>query len=183
MPTTLRSTCGELLPVLAFLAWALGMLLLIVGTAGTRSVEAPLTLEASRALPGDAATRVQDAGYDDQGFARDGSGWRLRRTPVGEARLRLPPAYRGSRDLYKVNLAILEAALFAPAVPARAVEPLSEDVAGLDLDGDGHVGGVVTLLSGLPGRYAGAAAGIPVRHHLLPAGAEIRLCPPRLWGR
>ncbi|MCA9691607.1 MAG: hypothetical protein KC636_18525, partial [Myxococcales bacterium] len=97
--------------------------------------------------------------------------------------IRLPPAFRetddgvASRAVYKINLAILEAAVSAPpgvatAALDRKVEPIDERVAQLDLDGDGAIRGVVTRLRGLPARYVGAAAAHPVRRGLYPEGVE-----------
>lgn len=115
-------------------------------------------------------------GFDDEGFARDGSGWRaFRYKPfpgtfwatngaTDDVMIRLPADFytgadgQPSRELYKINLAIAEAALtVADTVPdarlQREVEPVSEDLAGLDLDGDGRVGGFVSRLRGLPQEY------------------------------
>jgi len=115
-------------------------------------------------------------GFDEEGFARDGSWWRaFRYKPfpgtfwasngaTDDVMIRLPPDYytdaqgRLSRELYKINLAIAEAALTVSdtvedAQLEREVEPVSEDVAGLDLDSDGKVGGMVTRLRGLPREY------------------------------
>jgi hypothetical protein len=145
-----------------------------------------------------------DAGFDDEGFARDGSGWRaLRYKPfpgsfwptngsAGDVFIRLPPAFRAdaagvpSRDVYKVNLALLEAAVASPSQPpqegksalgspgaGREVEPVSELVAGFDLDADGALSGAVARIRRLPARYAGGAAGVPVRAWLLPQGTEL----------
>jgi len=54
----------------------------------------------------------------------------------------------------------------------RRVEPLDESAAGVDLDGDGQVGGTVSLIHGLPAHYAGAAANEPVRRYDYPVGTE-----------
>ncbi|WP_020651195.1 hypothetical protein [Solimonas variicoloris] len=134
------------------------------------------------------------AGFDEQGFARDGSRWRaFRYMPfpgtfwasngsADDVFIRLPAAFysdadgRYSVERYRVNLAILEAALAVPdtlpdAQLVRRVEPLSEDVAGFDLDGDGRVGGTVDTIRGLPARYA-TVAPIAVRRWLYPQGTE-----------
>lgn len=115
-------------------------------------------------------------GFDAEGFARDGSGWRaFRYKPfpgtfwatngaTDDVMVRLPADFhtgadgKPSRELYKLNLAIMEAALAVPdSVPdaqlVREVEPVSEDLASMDLDGDGRVGGMVTRLRGLPREY------------------------------
>ncbi|MEO1272365.1 MAG: hypothetical protein AAFX99_30065, partial [Myxococcota bacterium] len=92
-------------------------------------------------------------GFDHNGFARDGSGWRaLRYQPfpglswptngsTDDVFVRLPAALRPSTLVARANLAILEAALTGdPALPTpalvRTVEPLDETRLGLDLDGD-----------------------------------------------
>lgn len=101
------------------------------------------------------------AGFDEEGFARDGSGWRaLRYKPfpgafwptngsADDVFIRLPRGFRTrdgaeSREVYKANLAILEAAIATP--PHR--DP------------------------GLPALYSGDASGIPVRRYLYPEGTE-----------
>lgn len=138
-----------------------------------------------------------DAGFDDEGYARDGSGWRaLRYKPfpgafwptnggsAGEVYVRLPPRLRADREgrpsraVEDANWAILEAAITAtPGVPTdqlvREVAPVDEAAAGRDLDGDYKVGGVVTRIRGLPARYAGFAKDVPVRRYLFPQGMEI----------
>jgi hypothetical protein len=134
-------------------------------------------------------------GFDRDGFANDGSWWRaFRYKPflgtfwptngsTDDVLIRLPaPFYtdaagEASRAVYKINLAILEAAIAVPdGIPAddivRAVEPIDEGVAGFDLDGDGDLGGLVTELRGLPRHYVGGAAEFEVQRHLYPLGTE-----------
>ncbi|HUP92897.1 MAG TPA: hypothetical protein VM074_11670 [Solimonas sp.] len=140
-------------------------------------------------------------GFDAEGFARDGSWWRaFRYKPflgtfwptngsTDDIIVRLaPPFYTAadgtpSRELYKINLAIMEAAMATPDTVARAdvvrrVEPVSEDVAGIDLDGNGTVGGVVSLIHGLPANYLGNIGNAahprsaPVLHGQYPEGTE-----------
>lgn len=137
------------------------------------------------------------AGFDTEGFARDGSGWRaVRYKPfpgafwptngsTDDLYIRLPAAFRSdaqgkaSREIYRANLAILEAAIAAnPDVRTsrelrREVEPIDEVAAGLDLDGDGKLAQGVTELRGLPAHYAGAASGFPVRRYFYPLGTEL----------
>lgn len=133
-------------------------------------------------------------GFDAQGFARDGSGWRaFRYKPfpgtfwptngsTDDVLIRLPARFREdaqsrpSLEVYKANLAILEAALAVPdSVPdarlRRRIEPVDERAAGIDLDGDGSLA-TATVLRGLPAHYAGAAASEPVRRYDYPAGTE-----------
>jgi len=133
-------------------------------------------------------------GFDEAGFARDGSGFRaVRYKPfpgnfwptngsVGDTFLRLPAIFRQdavghfSLEVYKANLAILEAAIAAEpshrdGALDRAVEPVSEEVAGFDLDGDGVMGRAARVQR-LPPHYAGLAKDIPVRRYLYPQGTE-----------
>ena len=134
-------------------------------------------------------------GFDEQGFARDGSGWRaFRYKPFAgsfwptngstdEVFIRLPPAFREdaaghpSAPVYRVNLAIVEAAVAVPdSRPAAGidypVEPLDEAAAGIDLDGDGQVGGLARRIRRLPAHYAGAAGGQAVLRFDYPVGTE-----------
>jgi hypothetical protein len=134
-------------------------------------------------------------GFDADGLARDGSWWRaFRYKPflgtfwptngsTDDVLIRLPPKFwktadgQDSVEVYKVNLAILEAAMTVPdgVLPAdllRTVGPVSEDAAGLDLDGNGVVGGITTEIRGLPASYIGGAADERVTRHLYPPGSE-----------
>ncbi|MDP3858611.1 MAG: hypothetical protein Q8Q73_12705, partial [Stagnimonas sp.] len=134
------------------------------------------------------------AGIDAEGFLRDGSGWRaLRYQPFpgtfwpsngasDDIYIRLPDAFRRdaqgrpSREIYKLNLALLEAALtvddrVSDAALEREVEAVDERLAGVDLDGDGRLGRASRIRS-LPARYAGAAAAQPLRRWRYPAGTE-----------
>ena len=134
-----------------------------------------------------------DAGFDEGGFARDGSGWRaVRYKPfpgafwptngsAGDVYVRLPAPFREdasgapSLEVYKLNLAILEAAVASPD-PGRVdreVEPVSEVTLGADLDGDGALEAAISRVRRLPPHYAGAAAGVPVRAGLYPQGVEL----------
>ena len=138
-----------------------------------------------------------DAGFDDDGFARDGSRWRaLRYKPfpgpfwptngsTDDVLVRLPAEYhrdgqgRESRAMARLNYAILEAALsvVADAPPwdvglDRAVEPVDERLAGFDLDGSGALDAAVARVRHLPRTYAGGAVAIAVRALLYPPGTE-----------
>ncbi|MEO7097666.1 MAG: hypothetical protein ABI175_30675 [Polyangiales bacterium] len=127
-------------------------------------------------------------GFDADGFAVDGSGWRaVRYKPfVGsfwatngstdDVFVRLPAEFRTSPAIYRANLAILEAAITAdptkpPAELSRTVEPTDETAVGFDLDGDGALG-TATKVTGMPAHFAGGAASIPVVRGLYPAGTE-----------
>ncbi|WP_419145095.1 hypothetical protein [Myxococcus stipitatus] len=135
-------------------------------------------------------------GFDDEGFARDGSGWRaVRYKPflgtfwptngsTDDVFIRLPVAFRtdargqDSREVYRLNLAILEAAMTMDpglselARARRRVEPVDERVGGVDLDGDGQLSAGVEVVRGLPATYVGGAAGVKVRRAFYPRGVE-----------
>lgn len=142
------------------------------------------------------------AGFDEQGFARDGSAWRaVRFQPflgsfwpsngsTDDVFIRLPERFREdaagrpSLDIYRLNLAIVEAAIAGPAAlgmqaaaPAaragRQVEPVDEPLIGMDMDGDGAVRAGTTRIAALPERYAGAAAGDEVHAGSYPLGVEL----------
>ena len=133
-------------------------------------------------------------GFDDAGFARDGSGWRAFRFKpfpgvfwptngnTDDVMVRLPRPFRSlggaeSSDVYRVNLAILEASLGSnPQLKRERVrwptEALNEIAAGVDLDGDGKLATGVKLLVGVPEHYVGDAATLKVRRAILPEGTE-----------
>lgn len=145
---------------------------------------------ASREFPGWKPDLDFTRGFDELGFAADGSGWRaLRYKPFAgpfwpihgstdDAFVRLPVAFRvdahgsPSIPIYRANLAILEAAITAGAPAGRVVEPIDETVAGLDLDRDGALG-TATRIVGLPAHYVGGAAAIRVTRSLYPQGVEL----------
>ncbi len=136
-----------------------------------------------------------DRGFDNEGFANDGSGWRaLRYKPflgtfwptngsTDDVFIRLPRAFRVdsngelSRAHEKLNFAILEAAMCAtPGGPNTQidveVEPVDESLAGADLDGSGSIGGTITRIRGLPATYVGRASHIAVRRYIYPVGTQ-----------
>lgn len=131
-------------------------------------------------------------GFDEEGFARDGSGWRAytfkpfvgafwaTNGSVGDAFIRLPEGFRRtvegveSRAVYRVNLAVLAAAVASDPLREevrRASDALDEVAVGYDLDGDGVLG-VAREIVGLPARYFGGAAGEAVRRNVYPEGTE-----------
>ncbi|MFO7562719.1 MAG: hypothetical protein R6X02_08745 [Enhygromyxa sp.] len=135
------------------------------------------------------------AGFDELGFARDGSHWRaFRYKPfpgafwptngsADDVMIRLPPAFRMGADkseslaVERANYAILEASMASNPLIASAelrwpIEPIDERAAGIDLNGDGELEPEVRELVGLPRHYAGAAAKIRVRRGLYPKGTE-----------
>lgn len=136
-----------------------------------------------------------EAGFDADGFARDGSGWRaVRYKPfngtfwptngsIDDVFVRLPPRFRTaggvpSREVEKANLTLLEVALAADfrvtdsAAVEHPIEPLDEARLGIDLDGDGEVRGAATVLRGLPATYLGDASDEPLVRFVHPEGVE-----------
>lgn len=134
-------------------------------------------------------------GFDEEGFAKDGSGWRaVRYKPfpgtfwptngsADDTAVRLPAAFRRdaagktSRETYKANLAILEASIagdpfLRDADVVRDVEPIDETVAGVDLDRDGKLSPAATRVVGLPAGFVGGARDVPVVRRLYPEGTE-----------
>jgi hypothetical protein len=133
------------------------------------------------------------AGFDESGFARDGSGWRAFRFKpfpgafwptngsTDDVMIRLPAVFRSidgnpSLAAYRANLAILEASFASdPKLASKAVrwptEPLDEVALAVDLDGNG-TRSHAEWLAGLPERYVGDARGVNVRRTLYPAGTE-----------
>ena len=133
-------------------------------------------------------------GFDEAGFANDGSGWRaIRYKPflgtfwptngsADDVFVRLADEFQRdaagtrSRAIYQANLAILEAAIASDPRSSdvelvRVIEPIDERAAGLDLDRDGKLD-VATTIVGLPATYVGAAAQVRVFRALYPAGTE-----------
>lgn len=135
-------------------------------------------------------------GFDEDGFARDGSGWRaVRYKPflgtfwptngsTDDVFIRLPPSFRRdangteSRAVYKLNLSLVEVALTLDpqvhdnAKRRRQVEPVDERVGGVDLNGDGQLSEGVTEVRGVPSHYVGGAAKVALKGHLYPEGTE-----------
>jgi hypothetical protein len=135
-------------------------------------------------------------GFDEDGFARDGSGWRaVRYKPflgtfwptngsTDDVFIRLPAEFRQdaegrpSLEVYRLNLAILEAAMTVDPglvdvkAARRRVEPVDERVGGVDLDGDGALEPAVEEVRGLPSHYVGGAAKRGVRQYTYPQGTE-----------
>ncbi len=134
------------------------------------------------------------AGFDEHGFANDGSHWRaFRYKPfpgtfwptngaTDDAMIRLPAAYRSSdgKDspmVYRANLAILEASFASdPSLDDDAIvwptEALDETLLGVDVDRDGSLNRDVRTLRGLPKTYVGDASAHTVRRRVYPQGTE-----------
>lgn len=124
--------------------------------------------------------------FDAHGFAKDGSHWvafNYKPFPstfwptngsTDDVMIRLPEAFRTgkdgtySADIYKANLAILEAAI--KGVTSIGSLPLDEAKIGADLDGDGTLGTATRIANATV--WAGAAAGLPLEPHLYPEGTE-----------
>ncbi|HEY5922567.1 MAG TPA: hypothetical protein VIV11_12890, partial [Kofleriaceae bacterium] len=127
-------------------------------------------------------------GFDAQGFARDGSGWRaVRFQPflgafwptngsTSDSFIRLPAEFRTTPDVYRLNLSLVEAAIsvedYGKKCVDREVEPIDERLLGFDLDADGTLG-VTTRIRKLPLHYAGGAAKIAVVAQSYPHGTEL----------
>jgi hypothetical protein len=152
-------------------------------------------LAAARNHPGFVPDLDLDRGFDARGFARDGSGWRVVRYKpfpgvswpgggsLGDLFVRLPPPFRHDRhgrespEIYRINLAILEAAVGSDprrkdGALDREVEPLDERAVDLDPDGDGRLG-MTNRIRALPSRYVGQAGDVAVKRHAYPLHAEL----------
>jgi hypothetical protein len=126
------------------------------------------------------------AAFDGHGFAKDGSHWvafNYKPFPstfwptngsTDDVMIRLPAAYRTSRDgspsaeIYKANLAILEAAI--KGVTEISCLPVDEQAVGRDLDGDGALATARHIRNA--GKWAGAAEPLHLETHLYPEGTE-----------
>lgn len=126
------------------------------------------------------------AAFDEQGFARDGSQWvafNYKPLPstfwptngsTDDILIRLPAPYRSdaegrpSREVYKANLAILEARI--KGLREIGCLPVDEAAIGRDLDGDGRLDTVRRIVD--PRAWAGAAEGLYFETHLYPEGTE-----------
>lgn len=124
--------------------------------------------------------------FDHHGFARDGSHWvafNYKPFPstfwptngsTDDVMIRLPALYRTdaqggpSLDVYKTNLAILEAVIKGRS--QITCLPVDEMVVGKDLDGDGTLGMAREIRD--VRAWAGAASGQFIDTHLYPEGTE-----------
>jgi len=152
-------------------------------------------LEQVAAYPGYIPDLDFAQGFDEEGFAIDGSGWRaIRYKPflgtfwptngsTDDVFVRLPATFQTdnngqpSREIYKINLAIVEAAIATdPSVrtaqSVREVEPINEVLADIDLDGDGKLSERATWIRGLPTHYVGAASTVRVMRYAYPKNIE-----------
>lgn len=157
---------------------------------------APLAREMKRVegFPGYVPDLDFARGFDDAGFALDGSQWRaFRYKPfpgtfwptngsTDDVLVRLPAPFRSKngapdRAVYQANLALLEASVASD--PSRLdadvrhpIEPLDEQAIGFDLNRDGRLDRSVTEIVGIPDHYVGDAATIRLRRGLFPKDTE-----------
>ena len=124
--------------------------------------------------------------FDKQGFAKDGSHWvafNYKPLPstfwptngsTDDVMIRLPKAYRTDRegkyseDIYRANLAILEANI--KGMREIGCLPVDEKIVGKDLDGDGALGVVRDIR--VVDSYVGAAKDEYIDTHLYPEHTE-----------
>lgn len=139
-------------------------------------------------IPAIANLHLGAAAFDEQGFARDGSGWvafNYKPLPstfwptngsTDDVMMRLPESFRSqsckgsgpSRDTYIANLAILEAAI--KDLHTITLPPVDEKAFCTDLNGDGRLGVVSSIQR--PAFYVGNASTVPVSKMLYPEGIE-----------
>lgn len=124
--------------------------------------------------------------FDSHGFANDGSQWvafNYKPFPstfwptngsTDDVMIRLPEAYRSdgdgkpSLDVYKANLAILEANI--KGVETIGTLTIDERIIGKDLDGDGTLKQADQIHD--TSAWVGAAEPLPIERHLYPEGTE-----------
>ena len=124
--------------------------------------------------------------FDEHGFAKDGSQWvafNYKPFPstfwptngsTDDVMIRLPETFRSDRDgkpsldIYKANLAILEANI--KGVNSIGSLPVDEELLGRDLDGDGNLGNASEIRE--VSAWVGAAETVPMETHLYPEGTE-----------
>ncbi len=129
--------------------------------------------------------RAADA-FDDEGFALDGSHWvafNYKPMPstfwptngaTDDVMIRLPAPFREtaegeySRDVYKANLALVEATI--KGLDTITVAGVDEAAVGADLDGDGRLGRVDRITR--TDAYVGAASKVARQPWLYPAKTE-----------
>lgn len=134
-----------------------------------------------------------NTGFDTEGFANDGSGWRaLRFKPFlgtfwplngnsNDVYIRLPQIFQQdqngkfNRELYKANLSLLELAMTVPpgaSVSTRLIEPINETMIQMDLNQNGVIEKSVNTLQQLPEFFLGKAQTVKINTHLYPRGTE-----------
>ncbi|RZA05441.1 MAG: hypothetical protein EOO68_06595 [Moraxellaceae bacterium] len=138
-------------------------------------------------IPDLANLQLGAAAFDHEGFAKDGSWWvafNYKPLPstfwptqgsTDDVMIRLPPEFYKtpsgipSREVYKANLAILEANIKGVAVMSSLL--ISEITVGEDLNGDNKLA-LVNSVSALRERYVGAANQIELIPFVFPMGTE-----------
>lgn len=136
-----------------------------------------------------------ERGFDREGFARDGSGWRaIRYKPfpgtfwptngsTDDVFIRLPEKFRSkngkpNRAVYKANLSILDASMAGGPKAGRGkdfrypVEPINEKLIGQDMNGNGKLDLRITEIVGFPKKWVGDAAGEVLEQYLHPEDTE-----------
>ncbi|MGB1262322.1 MAG: hypothetical protein ACPG52_05365 [Cognaticolwellia sp.] len=124
--------------------------------------------------------------FDENGLAKDGSHWvafNYKPFPstfwptngsTGDAMIRLPKAFREqdgkySTDVYFANLALVEMTM--KDAKSISIIPVSEQVIGLDINGDGQLAAEVNQIN-LRSHYLGDAKHIALSHLLYPENTE-----------
>lgn len=136
-----------------------------------------------------------DRGFDADGFAVDGSGWRaLRYQPfpgtfwptngsVDDVFMRLPTEFvidskgKSSAWIAKANYSIVEASIAGDANIADdqfrfPCEVLNEVAIGVDLDGNDRLDQAIDTVVGFPKKFVGSAAHVPTERGRYPVGTE-----------
>jgi len=126
------------------------------------------------------------AAFDEEGLARDGSGWvafNYKPQPstfwptngsTDDVLIRLPQPFRtradgaASRDVYMANLGLLEIAF--QNLDTVSVPTIDETAVGTDLDGDGRLAETDRIVR--RETFVGAAANLPLTRMLYPQGTE-----------
>jgi len=137
-------------------------------------------------VPGMKNLHLAADAFDEFGFALDGSHWvafNYKPLPstfwptngsTDDVMIKLPEAFRSnaqgdySTDVYRANLALLEAAI--KGVDTLSSLPVDERKVGADLNSDGVLEIVEEVQ--LARRYVGAASKVGIHKHLYPAGTE-----------
>lgn len=124
--------------------------------------------------------------FDSKGLAKDGSYWvafNYKPFPstfwptngsTGDAMIRLPKAFREqngkfSIDIYFANLALVEITM--KGAKSISTIPVSEQVIGVDIDGDGLLAGSISQINSRS-HYLGDAKGIALSDLLYPENTE-----------
>ena len=124
--------------------------------------------------------------FDEEGFAKDGSNWiafNYKPFPstfwptngsTDDVMIRLPESFRSkedgtySKDVYKANLAILEALM--KGYEKIDCLPLNEEEVGLDLNQDGVLGTITEITK--VDRFVAGAKKAYIEPHIFPEGTE-----------